>query len=44
MQNLTTKADLKAALNAQTLKFALLVSLSFGAILVGLMAVMLASA
>ncbi|WP_280109697.1 MULTISPECIES: hypothetical protein [Nitratireductor] len=44
MQDLATKADLTAALDAQTLKFTLLAGLSFGALLVGLMAVILASA
>ncbi|WP_274531976.1 hypothetical protein [Nitratireductor pacificus] len=44
MQDLATKADLKAALDAQTLKFALLVGLSFGALLVSLVAGILASA
>ncbi len=44
MQDLATKTDLKATLDAQTLKVSLLAGLSFGALLMGLMAVILASA
>ncbi|SEB54648.1 hypothetical protein SAMN05216452_2037 [Nitratireductor aquibiodomus] len=44
MQELVTKADLKTVLNAQTLKVSILVGMSFGALLVALMAVIRTSA